>query len=79
MDEVASTGATIIITKRGKAVARLAPATEKRPQALGSLEAALEIADDDFSLPALISGATLMTSDEKLRTSGSVRTVDPRK
>lgn len=28
---------------------------------------------------ALISGATLMTSDEKLRTLGSLRTVDPRK
>lgn len=28
---------------------------------------------------ALILGATLMTSDEKLRTLGSVRTLDPRK
>jgi prevent-host-death family protein len=52
MDEVASTGATIVITKRGKPVAKLAPVAEKRPQALGCLEGALEIVDDDFSLPA---------------------------
>lgn len=51
MDEVASTGGTIIITKRGKPVARLAPVAE-RPQALGCLEGALEIVDEDFSLPA---------------------------
>lgn len=52
MDEVASTGGTIIITKRGKPVARLAPVAEERPQALGCLEGALAIVDEDFSLPA---------------------------
>lgn len=52
MDEVARTGATVIITKRGKPVARLTPVTDKRPQALGCLEGALEIVDEDFSLPA---------------------------
>ena len=52
MDEVANTGGTIIITKRGKPVARLAPVAEQRPQALGCLEGALAIVDEDFSLPA---------------------------
>ncbi len=52
MDEVANTGGTIIITKRGKPVARLVPVTEQRPQALGCLEGAVAIVDEDFSLPA---------------------------
>lgn len=52
MDEVESTGGTIIITKRGKPVARLVPAVEQRPQAFGCLEGAVEIVDEDFSLPA---------------------------
>ena len=50
--EVANTGGTIIITKRGKPVARLVPVTEQRPQALGCLEGAVAIVDEDFSLPA---------------------------
>ena len=52
MDEVARTGGTIVITKRGKPVARLAPVEEQRPQALGCLEGAVAILDEDFSLPA---------------------------
>ena len=52
MDEVERTGGTIIITKRGKPVARLAPVAEQRPQALGCLEGAVAIVDEDFSLPA---------------------------
>jgi len=52
MDEVAEAGETILITKRGKVVAKLAPAVDSRPQALGCLKNALEIVDEDFSLPA---------------------------
>lgn len=51
MDDVAHSGQAILITKRGKVVAKLAPAVESRPQALGCLRNALEIADDTFSLP----------------------------
>jgi len=51
MDEVAERGETILITKRGKLVAKLAPVAEARPQALGCLKNALEIVDEDFSLP----------------------------
>ena len=51
MDEVASGGQTIVITKRGKPVAKLVPAVEARPPALGCLKNAIEIVDDDFSLP----------------------------
>lgn len=52
MDEVERTGGTIIITKRGRPVARLAPVAVQRPQALGCLEGAVAIVDEDFSLPA---------------------------
>ena len=51
MDEVAQRGETILITKRGKIVAKLAPASDVRPQALGCLKGALEIVDERFSLP----------------------------
>jgi prevent-host-death family protein len=52
MDEVERTGASIVITKRGKPVARLVPAAEQRPQAFGCLRGAIMIVDEDFSLPA---------------------------
>ena len=52
MDDVAERGETVLITKRGKLVAKLAPITDARPQALGCLKGALEILDEDFSLPA---------------------------
>jgi antitoxin (DNA-binding transcriptional repressor) of toxin-antitoxin stability system len=51
MDEVAARGATILITKRGKIVAKLAPVVDSRPSALGCLKSSLDIVDDDFSLP----------------------------
>ena len=51
MDEVASRGQSIVITKRGRAVAKLVSVSEHRPQALGCLKGALEIVDDDFTLP----------------------------
>lgn len=51
MDEMAKGGEPILITKRGKVVAKLAPAVDAKPQALGCLKGALEIVDDDFSLP----------------------------
>lgn len=50
MDDVAAKGETILITKRGKIVAKLAP-VDARPQALGCLKDGLEILDEDFSLP----------------------------
>ena len=50
MDQVAGGGEEILITKRGKIVAKLVPAVG-RPQALGCLKGGLEIVDDDFSLP----------------------------
>lgn len=51
MDEVASGGEAIFITKRGKLVAKLAPAVESRPQALGCLKGALQVVVEDFTLP----------------------------
>lgn len=51
MDEVATRRETILVTKRGKVVAKLAPVTDERPQALGCLKSAKEIIDADFSLP----------------------------
>jgi prevent-host-death family protein len=51
MDEVAERGETILITKRGKVVAKLAPVLDARPQAVGCLKSAVEILDADFSLP----------------------------
>ena len=52
MEEVARYGEPILITKRGKVVAKLAAVREERPQALGCLKESLEILDEDFSLPA---------------------------
>ena len=51
MDDVAERGETILITKRGKIVAKLAPVADVRPQALGCLMGVAEIIDEDFSLP----------------------------
>lgn len=79
MDEVHEGGEPIFITKRGKIVAKLAPAAEARPSALGCLRDALEVIDEDFSIPAWIHGATLMTADEELRATKTLRTVDPRR
>jgi prevent-host-death family protein len=52
MDDVEATGSSILITKRGKPVARLVPVEQERPQALGCLRDAIEILDEDFTLPA---------------------------
>ena len=52
MDDVAATGDSILITKRGKPIARLVPVEQARPQALGCLRDVLEILDEDFTLPA---------------------------
>ena len=51
MDEVAERGESILITKRGKVVAKLAPVEDSRPQALGCLKNAIDVVDEDFSLP----------------------------
>jgi prevent-host-death family protein len=52
MDDVARMGETIVITKRGKPIAKLVPVDTARPQALGCLKGLLVIEDEDFSLPA---------------------------
>lgn len=65
---MAERGETILITKRGKIVAKLAPVTDARPQALGCSKGALEIADEDFSLPDWTVSA---------RKGRGIRTVDP--
>lgn len=51
MDEVEATGDTIVITKRGKPVARLVSMASARPSALGCLAGAMTVVDENFSLP----------------------------
>jgi prevent-host-death family protein len=51
MDEVERGGEPIVITKRGKPVAKLVSVADERPPLLGCLKGALEILDEDFSLP----------------------------
>ncbi len=51
MDEVAQNGTTIVITKRGQPVARLLSMEGARPSALGCLAGAVDVIDEDFSLP----------------------------
>lgn len=46
MDEVAATGKSVTITKRGKAVARLVPARETRVPRAGALAHTIEILGD---------------------------------
>src|SRR5262245_60768404 len=50
MDDVAQSGESILITKRGKVVAKLGPPNDTRPQALGCLKHTLEIIAEDFTL-----------------------------
>lgn len=49
MDEVAETGEHILITKRGKPVAELAPARAERPSWVGSMRGRMEIVGDIVS------------------------------
>ena len=46
MDEVALTGEELIITKRGKPVARLVPAKEERPPLFGSMKGTVKVLGD---------------------------------
>ncbi len=46
MDEVNATGEELIITKRGKPVARLVPARQERPRLFGSMKGSIEILGD---------------------------------
>ena len=46
MDEVAATGEELVITKRGKPVARLVPAKEERPSLLGCMKGSIKILGD---------------------------------
>lgn len=50
MDEVMDTGESIVITKRGKPVAKLAPIASERPSALGCLKGMIEIVAENFTL-----------------------------
>jgi prevent-host-death family protein len=49
LDEVAQDGDEIVITKRGRPVARLVPSTPKKVQALGVLEGSVTILGDIVS------------------------------
>lgn len=49
MDQVARTGNAIVITKRGKPVARLAPAARKQPTLSGALKGHIRITGDIVS------------------------------
>lgn len=46
MDEVNATGEELVITKRGKPVARLVPAREERPSLFGSMKGTVKILGD---------------------------------
>ena len=46
MDEVQETGKELIITKRGKPVAKLVAVTTKRPSLIGSMKGTVEILGD---------------------------------
>ena len=48
LDEVAATGATVVVTKRGKPVARVVPA-EAPPSLLGS--ARMLVSEEEFIAP----------------------------
>jgi prevent-host-death family protein len=49
MDEVARTGAAVVITKNGKAVAELVPHRPRRPNARGILKGELVVSGDLIS------------------------------
>ncbi|HVN19183.1 MAG TPA: type II toxin-antitoxin system Phd/YefM family antitoxin [Dongiaceae bacterium] len=49
MEQVRSTGTPVLITKRGKAVAKLVPAEEARTSAFDSLKGNIEIRGDIVS------------------------------
>ena len=55
MDEVAASGEELVITKRGKPVARLVPAKEERPRLFGSMKGSVKILGDIIE-PALDPG-----------------------
>jgi prevent-host-death family protein len=49
MDDVAATGRTVIITKRGKPVAKLVPAAKKPALIAGAMAGSVEILGDIIS------------------------------
>jgi len=49
MDQVSSTRRPVLITKRGKPVAKLVPADETRPEVFDSLKGKIEILGDIVS------------------------------
>jgi len=49
MDQVSSTRTPVVITKRGKPVAKLVPADERRSDAFDSLKGKIEIVGDIVS------------------------------
>src|SRR5438445_733648 len=77
LDEVAETGQEIVVTKRGKAVARLAPLTPEIALAAGGPELGLhgDPADRMIAATALGHGARLVTKDEQLQAAQSLDTV----
>ena len=49
LDKVAETGLGVIVTKRGKPVARIVPLVNRPDQAVGALKGAIEIRGDVIS------------------------------
>lgn len=52
LDEVAETGEGVIVTKRGKAVAQVVPAVERRGALFGCLKGSVTVRDPDDALSA---------------------------
>ena len=50
MDEVARTGQSVTITKRGKPVARIVPAREDAKEIFGALKGSVTVVDPDDDL-----------------------------
>ena len=49
MDSVAATGASVVVTKRGRPVARLSPVRARRGSAFGSMKGRIRILGDIVS------------------------------
>lgn len=78
LDEVASTGETIVVTKRGRALARVKP-IEDPPPLVGGVPAQIEPIEEP---PPLLGSVSVRVSDEELIAplddTWTVRRFDPR-
>lgn len=77
--EVAETGEDLVVTKRGKALARVVPERTSKPSTLqGSMKGLIEILNSEKTLPTAWDGEGIDQRNERIAGNLAPETIEPK-